>query len=162
MAKVYNFRTPVTERKIALSNPGEFVQEELAMRIDDKGNETFYVKGKTNVYEKIQAFAEECKIENILARCQDLGDLTALNQIQVEYGDMTEFPSTFIEAHQKIQELEDNFNNLPLDIREKFENNFNKYLAEAGTEKWLKNLGIVEEKSAEVAEEKTEKGDKEE
>lgn len=145
MAKVYNFRTPVSERKVVHSKTGERFEKELALMTDDKGIEKFYVKSKTDTYEKIQAFAEDCKIENILLRCRDLGDYSMLNQAEPMYADISDMPKSYIEAHNKIQKMEQNFNDLPLEIRNKFDNSFTKYLAEAGSENWMKNMGLWKE-----------------
>ena len=78
------------------------------------------------------------------------------------YADITDMPKSYIEAHNKIQKMEQNFNELPLEIRNKFDNSFTKYLAEAGSESWMKNLGLVkeptktEEPTPETKEEKAE------
>lgn len=107
---------------------------------------------------KIQAYLEETKIENILARCIETGDMSALEKVQGTYADISEIPTSMIDAQNKIKEAEKNFNALPLEIRSKFENNFNKYLAEFGTESWLETMGFSkEEKQEEPKEKETEK-----
>lgn len=152
------FRTPVSERKIIYSTAGKHEEPVLALKINEDGSETFYVKGKTNVFEKIQSFADESNLELILQRCTDLGDFSSLNMRQGDYGDFTDIPKSYIEAHTRLQDMEAKFNELPLETRMKFDNSFSRYLAEAGTEKWMKNMGFIEEET----EKPKEQGEKEE
>ena len=147
------FRTILDEPKKTITPSGSKEEDVWELKIDEKGNETFYISGKTNVYEKIQAHLEETKIENILARCIETGDYTALNQVQGNYMDITEMPTNMLEAYNKIKDAENIFNKLPLEIRAKYDHNFNKYLADMGSEEWMKTMGIVKE---EVKEETTE------
>lgn len=154
------FRTPVDEPVTTVTPAGEEVEEVWAMKLDEKGNEVFYIEGKTNVYEKIQAYLEETKIENILQRCIDTNDISILNKVKGQYMDITNMPTNIMEAHSKIKEAEDTFNNLPIEIRKKYEYNFNKYLADFGTEEWQKNMGLIKEESVPDPAEK--KGDEKE
>lgn len=154
--KKWHFRTPIDEPITTVTPSGTEEEEILAMKIDDKGNETFYVKGKTNVWEKTQAFKEETEIETILRRVTDTGDTSILVKSNPQYIDITEMPENVFEAHQKIKEAEEVFNNLPLEIRKKYEYNFNKYLADFGTKEWQRNMGLLEEKTPEPTPEKGE------
>lgn len=140
------FRTILDPPKITSTPAGSKIEEVLAMKINEKGEEEFYIDHKTNVYEKIQAFKEECEIENILARCIETGDYSALERAQGSYMDISEMPNNIFEAHQKIKEAEETFNQLPLEIRSKYDNNFNKYLLDFGSENWMKNMMIEEPK----------------
>lgn len=161
MAKKSIFRTPISERKIVYSTHGEHEEPVLALKINEDGSEIFYVKGKTNVFEKIQAFADECNLELILQRCTDLGDFSSLNMRQGDYGDFTDVPKSYIEAHAKLQIMEEKFNELPLETRIKFDNSFSRYLAEAGSETWMKNMGFVKEEITDPTETKKEEAKEE-
>lgn len=144
-AKKWHFRTPIDDPVNTFTPSGEEVEEMLAMKIDDNGNETFYVKGKTNVWEKIQAFKSETEIETILKRLTDTGDASILERANPQYIDISEMPDNIFEAHQKIKDAEETFNNLPIEIRREYEFNFNKYLADYGSKNWLKAMGLLEE-----------------
>lgn len=144
------FRTILDPPKKTITPTGEKEENVWELKIDEKGNETFYISGKTNVYDKIQAHLEETKLENILAKCIDMGDTTLLDQRKGFYADITEMPKTWIEAQNKLINAENIFNNLPLEIRKKYNNNFNKYLAEVGSETWLENMGLLKEETKET------------
>lgn len=147
------FRTILDPPKKTVTPAGKKIIEELAMRINEKGEEEFYVKGKTNIWEKTQAFLEETKIENILRAVTETGDMNYLNRIQGTYADISEYPGNIFEAQKKIKAAEETFHTLPLEIRAKYENNFNKFLADFGTENWIKNMNIKEETKETVKEE---------
>lgn len=143
--------------KVIVSNPGSDYEEILAMRLTETGDQEFYVKGKTNVYEKIQMFKDDCDLEKILQRCTDTGDITLLNQRNPLFIDMEDYPENIFEAHRKIKEAENTFNELPLETREKYDFSFDKFLADFGTETWLKNMGLYnEEVKEEIYEQKGE------
>lgn len=138
------FRTPVSERKKIKTPAGSRIEPEWAMRLDETGKEEFYIKNYTNTWEKIQSYKEECLIENILAACLDTGDMSLLEKAQGTFMDMTSFPATIYDAHKQIKEAEKTFEQLPIEIRKKYNNNFNEFMADFGSENWMKNLQIKE------------------
>lgn len=115
-----------------------------------KGVKTVIPDGKTNRYEKIQAHKEECMIENILARAAV--DPNALNIRTGQYGDFTKMPKTLMEAQNMTIRINEEFMKLPADVRNKFDNNLEKYINGYGTIDWAKNLGIYEEPVTETKE----------
>lgn len=89
----------------------------------------------------IQSHKEECLIENIIKRALE-GETEILNQMQGQYIDTTMLPSTLAEAQQKIIDLKYEFSQLPKDIRKEFDYNEEKYIAEWGSDEWLKKTGV--------------------
>ena len=84
-------------------------------------------------------------IEKILLRCSETGDLSLLHQTEPFFMDMSDMPDNIFEAHQKIRDAEEAFANMPLEVREYYDNNFNKFLADFGSENWFKNVGLKKE-----------------
>lgn len=127
------------------SNPGDILAPKHAIRIDDLGHKTLVDTGeKTNIYEKIQSHKDECDIEKILERSQVEG-YEILNKREVMSGDVTMVPESLLQASQMLQDRENEFNQLPIDIRRKFNFSFNEYIAQAGNdiEVWAEKMGIV-------------------
>lgn len=153
------FRTILDEQQRTYAPSGDKIEEVWAMRINDEGKEEFYIAGKTNVYEKIQAFAEEVKIENIIAKVTATGDTTIMQKVQGTYADITEFPKDLLEAQQQIKTAQGIFEELPATIKEKYENNFNIYLKDFGSETWQKNMGMIQEPEQQPVIENTKKGE---
>lgn len=81
----------------------------------------------------------EPKIENIIRRALG-GDETALAVMHGQYMDVTEAPKTLAEMQQLVIKATNQFNELPLDIREKFNFDPGQFVAEYGTPEWLKKM----------------------
>ena len=126
--------------------------------IDKKGHKVLKCVGEHDIYEKIQSYAEECKIENILARAA-AGDVDILNQRQGFYADITNSPKNLAEAQNSILKLKQGFDELPAEVREKFDNSAEKFINDFGSESWAKAMGY-ETKEAENTREVTFDGQK--
>lgn len=146
-------------KKTIETNPGSRIEKVVSMRILDTGEEDFYVSAETNIYMKIQAHKDECDLEKLLITCTQTGDLSLINKKQPVYMNLEEMPDNFFDAYKKIKEEEQKFNELPAEIREKFNNNFSEYLATAGSKNWLRKTGQLKDLEPDP-EPETEKGGK--
>lgn len=144
------FRSLLSPPVEIFTTAGEKLEDVIAMKLNEKGEEEFYISGKTNVYEKIQAQSQDANIENIIAKVIATGDTSLLQQRKAEFVDLTETPSNIFEAQQKIQEAEKTFMELPTNIKEAYNNNFNEYLADVGSDKWLELVGLKEKTPEEI------------
>lgn len=97
--------------------------------------------GERNSYEEIQMHADECKIETILAKATV--DPSILEQRKGIYADVSEMPKSLAEYKNLEIKIIQDFEKLPSEVREKFDNSFDKYIAEYGSEMWAKALGIT-------------------
>lgn len=122
--------------------------------VDKAGHKRLIADGKTNRFIKIQSYAEETKIENILARCTI--DPMALNQRIGQYVDVVNAPKTLAEYQNIYIKIKNEFEGLSLEDREKFGNSVEKYVAAYGSETWAKSLGLIKEEVAEKITEKAE------
>lgn len=100
------------------------------------------------IYDLIQASREECEIENIIRRAVE-GDYNALNAVNGVFADITNCPSSIAEAQQYIINAKQEFDNLPKEIKAKFEYNPEIYVAEMGgnVNSWLEKMGYTEAKA---------------
>ena len=140
--------TKEKERKRFYCPAGEQYADDHAIVIDDFGHKELKKTGtKTNIYEIIQSHADECDIEQLLERAKAEG-MEILDRREAIYGDMTNVPKSLLEATQILQNMENNFNELPLEIREKFNFNFNEYIAEGSNnfDSWMTKMGYQEPK----------------
>lgn len=132
-----NFR----ERQIAPS--GSRMANTYEISIDANGHKTLLKTGETNVYVMIQADLEDTKIENILEKAR-MGDITAFEKSKGYYMDTTEMPKTLAEAQNTIIKMKNEFEKLPLEVREKFDYSPEKFISEFGSAEWSDKLGLVE------------------
>ena len=140
----------MTKRKRFYCNSGSRIAEKHAVRIDDCGHKTLCKTGEvTDIYIKIQSHKDECDLEKILARA-DAEGYEVLNKREAYSGDVTMVPGSLLEAAMMLQDRENEFNQLPIDIRREFNFNFNEYIAEAGKDikSWSKKMGIYKEPAA--------------
>lgn len=116
-------------------------------QIDENGHKVTVPIGKTNIYDRIQSSLEETKIENIIRRFTE-GDISAFRQGEPLYADMTEAPKTLMEAQNMIIRITNEFNELPVEIRAKFDHSPEKYVAQYGSEQWAEAVGFEIKKTA--------------
>lgn len=146
------FRTQF-EREPVISNPGEGIKDEFGSRIDKNGRVIVSKKGTTDLYSYIQSFADSTDINVLLKRFAN-GDESALNQRRAEYMDITEMPSTYAELLNKLNDGKELFDALPIELKNKYGNSFNKWIVESGSKDWLVDMGLYKEKET-VVNEKT-------
>nr|CAI9750259.1 virion structural protein [Microvirus sp.] len=123
------------------SPAGTYTEPEYTEYIDENGHLSLKQTGETPTYEMIQAALEETKIENIIRRAT-LGDPTALAATQGAYLDTTNMPTSLAEMQEAIIKTTNEFNDLPLEIRLKFDQSAEKYISMYGTEEWANIMGI--------------------
>lgn len=90
------------------------------------------VTGKEDLKSIIEASKEETLISNIMKRFE-MGDVNALSRVQGFYGDITGMPDNLAEAQNMLIKMENDFNSLPVDIKKKFDNSFDKYVKDVSS-----------------------------
>lgn len=140
MTTVYSWANP-PESKTSVA--GSKTKPIYTVRLTPEGRKELVKTGETNVYEAIQAEYEQTKIENILNRAQY--DPSVLQKTVGTYADVSNMPTTLAAAQQMVIAGEREFAGLPVEIREKFENNPGIYFAQYGTQEWADKLGLKEE-----------------
>lgn len=112
-----------------------------SVRLDDRGTKEVYRSGSRNLYEIIQADLEQSKVQNIVRRALG-GDPVALAQRYGEYMDVSALPDNMIDISNLAIKLRADFDAMPADIRQKFDNSVDRFVALYGTAEWADLLGI--------------------
>lgn len=141
------FATQFDKRSFPTSCVGSRVKPTFAGHYDEKGRVVLEEVGKINLYEEIQSHAQSVDIHTLLKRFTN-GDPTALASRQGIYADVTQMPKTYAEFLNKMISLENGFNALPADVKQKFGNSFQQFLAESGAADFAEKLGLIVEKPA--------------
>lgn len=136
------FKSRTNKPETIAAPTGRKFANEYAMQINEKGHKTLQKVGETNVYEKIQAGLEDTLIENILTRAA-MGDSKALNRIQGNYLDCTEMPETLADAQNRILLLKSDFDKLPVELRREYNFSAEEFVADVGSTKWNKLMGLT-------------------
>lgn len=125
------------------SNSGErFVQNYTATQLAD-GVIRLVEGDVTDMQEFINSFAESCSIEHILAMCA-AGDTSVLSRTQGAYIDATVIPKTFRDMLDIVIDGKAKFESLPSEVKQAFDNNFELWFSDAGSDSWLEKMGLVE------------------
>ena len=109
----------------AVGSPDKVV---YSARYCDDGTIEIKEKGKESLYDFIQSNRDSCDINLLVARFAN-GDVDALSQVQGAFGDFTQFPKTYAELLNRVNQGRLMFDELPLEIREKYNHDFGQFMA---------------------------------
>lgn len=118
---------------------GSRFAKDIALKYDERGNRTFYCKGKIDLYERIQSFKDDCDLELIVARCTASGDFSPLQRVQGFYADVSGMPKNLAEVYSSMNTAQRIFSELPQDVASKFAN-FEDFLSSIGDENRLAKI----------------------
>ncbi len=115
-----------------------------------KADGRLYVEevGKKNLYAEIQSHKQSTDLSFIITRYMN-GDPAALSRAQGMFVDITQMPSNMHDIVNNMRAAEADFLRLPPDIKEKFGNDFHRFLMTLGTDDW--NAAMQMPKAEEVA-----------
>lgn len=147
------FRSVSNFRETAAAWPteaGESVRRTYLWERDEKGEKVLRLDQTIDQQAEIDSYLEETKIENIIRRASIDPDIAS--RIAPDLGggiqDFTEAPHTLAELQNIMIRAEQIWDEVPKEIKLKFDNDVDKFIASYGTVEWAKNLGIYKEKQA--------------
>ncbi len=135
------FKTQYDKRERVYVHPGNPIKQLYTGSYNERGQVELKEDGTEDLYAFIQSFAESTDIHAIMRRYQN-GEVDVLEKVQGFYGDITEMPSTYAEALQRIADSEKVFMSLPVDVRAKFGHSFSEFLAASQDSDFLVRLGV--------------------
>lgn len=154
---VSNFRETATAKP---TEAGESVRRTYLWERNEKGEKVLKLDQTIDQQAEIDSYLEETKLENIIRRASIDPNIAA--RIAPDLGggiqDFTEMPQTLAELQNIMIRAEQIWDEVPKEIKLKFNNDVDNFVASFGTVEWAKNLGILEEKpkAESNTEEKTE------
>ena len=83
-----------------------------------------------------------------------MGDLSALRAREGSYCDATTMPKSLMEAQNLVLRMKDEFNKMPAEVKEKFNNSADRYVELMGTQEFNEIMSPYNEKVAKIAQEK--------
>lgn len=132
------------------SNPGSRFHTLYKATVIKTGEVVLKENGVEDLWEKINAEADGCDMRHILNQIA-MGDYSALDN-QTEYIDMTQFPTDRRGLLDLFINVENTFNTLPPEVRQKFNNDYKQWYMSGDTEEWRDKMSPVI-KTEEVKEE---------
>lgn len=145
------FRSVSNFRKTATAKPteaGENIRRTYLWERNEKGEKVLKLDQTIDQQAEIDSYLEETKLENIIRRASIDPDIAA--RIAPDLGggiqDFTEAPQTLAELQNIMLRAEQIWEEVPKEIKLKFDNDVDKFITSFGSVEWAKNLGILEEK----------------
>lgn len=139
------FRNKYTKHDHVYTDPGSPIKIEYQLRIIDNCEEIVET-GKSNLFEYIQSHADSVDITKILERCALIQDYSMLNRMPTAFMDVTEMPKNLADAYAQVQDAKNFFERMPVEIKEKYSNNFVEFISDIGTDRFNNNVSDYLEK----------------
>lgn len=118
---------------------GTGVKTLFSPKVHDDGSIELIPTGKENFYDYIQSFRESVDIHTILKQCA-MGDNSGLQKVQGFYADVTGMPKNNAQLLQMVMDGQKNFDKLPQEIKQRFDNDFNKFFATMDSPEWFEKM----------------------
>lgn len=149
------YRSVSNWRETATAKPteaGESVRRTYLWERNEKGEKVLRLDQTIDQQAEIDSYLEETKLENIIRRASIDPDIAARIKPDIGGGiqDFTEAPQNLAELQNIMLRAEQIWGEVPKDIKLKFDNDVDKFIASFGTVKWAKNLGIYQEEQTET------------
>ena len=133
---LYRIMAPDDRSLDPVTEPGSGIKDEKMLKMVDGVYELVKI-GQSNLYDQIQSHRDSVDIYKILERYA-AGDLDVLEQAHGQYIDITNAPKTLAEAYTYIENSKKYFENLPLKVREEYDHDASKFVADIGSEHFNK------------------------
>lgn len=148
---VSNFRETATAKP---TEAGESIRRTYLWQINKKGEKELTLDQIIDQQAEIDSYLEETKLENIVRRASIDPDIAARLIPDMGGGlqDATEMPENLMELQNIMLRAEQIWDEIPKEIKLKFDNDVDKFVASFGTVDWAKNLGIYQEEKPEEPE----------
>lgn len=141
------FRSAYSGQVRHTSLTGNGREPKYEYKVTDEGRELVKT-GETDVYALIQSRLDETKIENIIKRATY--DPAALGnqdwQTSKTMTDISNAPTNYHEWYGRIKDAEAEFEKLPVEVKNKWNNDVEKYIMAYGTKEWADKMGILPKK----------------
>lgn len=131
------------------TNAGKRLIDVYKLEFNEDGSKDLVVVDHKDIYMEIQSHAASCDIHNIIEKCMITGDPSPLYKTEGYYGDLAEMPKSRIEALQMLEDANNLWKGLPVEVKQKFDNDVSKFFATAFTDTWVDKIGIVKEEKKE-------------
>ena len=148
------YRSVSNWRETATAKPteaGENIRRTYLWELNEKGEKVLTLDQVIDQQAEINSDLEETKLENIIRRASIDPDLAARLMPNMGGGlqDATEMPENLMELQNIMIRAEQIWDEIPKEIKLKFDNDVDKFVASFGTIDWAKNLGIYQEEKSE-------------
>lgn len=152
------FRKPFVDEGVRIfSDPGDPIVSEYEAQFDKEGNLVLKEVGKKDLYLEIQSHALSTDINVIMAKYA-AGDTDVLNRVQGYYTDISDIPDIH-GLYNMLKSAEQDFAKLSPEVKQRFDNSFEKYLFSVGDQDWFDKMQMQPVKEETLEKETTTDGE---
>lgn len=154
------YRSVSNWRQTATAKPtetGETVRRTYLWERSEKGEKVLRLDQIIDQQAEIDSYLEETKLENIIRRASIDPDIAERIKPDIGGGiqDLTAAPQNLAELQNIMLRAEQIWDEVPKEIKLKFDNDVDKFIASFGSIEWAENLGIYQEEKTEPGAAKT-------
>lgn len=135
------FRTKY-QREETFTPVGDPVYPQYVGRYDQDGVLVLDKVGESNIYNEIQSHADSVDLDTIIRRYES-GEIDVLSRAQGAYVDVTQAPKTYADMLNLMRYAEEVFDQLPLEVRQQYDNSFEQFFAQDGMSQLLQKAEPV-------------------
>lgn len=123
-------------------NPGSETVPEYILEKDKNGVEGLRECGTRSIYKIIQESSRGVSVRSIMERFIS-GDTTCVGEISSsDFADVTNLPSSFLEAQNRLAKATQLFEGLPIAVRNAYGSNVNAFLSACSDGSFYKRFGV--------------------
>lgn len=134
------FRTAYCDKEYFPSPTGTRFRTKYTRSFNNDGVAILEKSGVEDVYDSIQKAANGNTISDLIRRAK-AGDPDAIKAPIDSYVNLSGCPRDLLEAHKMLLDARGKFDTLPTDLRNKFGNSFEQFLAASGSGAAVVELG---------------------
>lgn len=133
--KIRPFKTKYDKHDRTETNPGSRFSPTFALSSKVAGIMDLEIVGEVDIYESIQSHRESVDIKNIMKRFE-LGETNLLKPDRGMIVDITNVPTNIPDVMKIVLTAKQQFDSLPMDIRETYNFSPEEFIADIGSLKW--------------------------
>lgn len=133
---------PFDESLKAITPSGYQYEKVYTQAYDKAGRPVLEEIGTKNIVEMINSNKDNANYEKLIKKFKVTGDISFLNGKQGFYADMTGVPDNLIDAYNSIEKAKFIFETLDAETRAEYKNSVTEFIADFGSEKFMKAFGV--------------------
>lgn len=122
-------------------NAGSSIKQLYKGEVGVDGIISLVKAGVKNIQDEINSYEKSTDLYNILSRLTP-EEIKMQADAAQDFFDATGLPKTYAEALQLVIDGRNNFESMPVEIKQKFNNDFNQWFATAGNKDWYEKHGV--------------------
>lgn len=139
----------VSDPNLFVTNAGDRFHINYSSVVNPDGTISLVPSGKDDIQEMYDAQRDLCDMAYMINRLS-LGDTSVLHSGQPIYGDFTKVPTSQVEVLQMMIDAKKAFYDLPSEVRNKFDGDFNQWFVQSGSSDWLEKMNISSDSSGSI------------